>query len=178
MRTGRPIKPLEITAEERQKLELLARRPKSSQALAMRARIALNCASGLANDKVAQKLNVTRPTVGKWRERFRLHRLEGLLDEPRPGAPRSITDDQVETVVTTTLEAMPKHGTHWSTRLMAKQVGLSQTAIVRIWGAFGLQPHRVEGFKFSKDPQFVEKVRDIVGLYMNPPDNALVLCVD
>jgi len=178
MRTGRPIKLLEMTAEERQKLELLARRPKSSQALAMRARIVLNCAGGLTNDKVAQKLNVTRPTVGKWRERFRLHRLEGLLDEPRPGAPRSITDDQVEAVVTTTLEAMPKHGTHWSTRLMAKQAGLSQTAIVRIWGAFGLQPHRVEGFKFSKDPQFVEKVRDIVGLYMNPPENALVLCVD
>src|SRR5258708_3104844 len=178
MRTGRPTKPLEITAEERQKLELLARRPKSSQALAMRARIVLNCAGGLANDKVAQKLNVTRPTVGKWRERFRLHRLEGLLDEPRPGAPRSITDDQVEAVVTTTLEAMPKHGTHWSTRLMAKQAGLSQTAIVRIWGAFGLQPHRVEGFKFSKDPQFVEKVRDIVGLYLNPPDRAIILCVD
>jgi transposase len=178
MRTGRPTKPLDITVEERQKLELLARRPKSSQALAMRARIVLNCAGDLTNDKVAQKLNVTRPTVGKWRERFRLHRLEGLLDEPRPGAPRSITDDQVEAVVTTTLEAMPKQGTHWSTRLMAKQAGLSQTAIVRIWGAFGLQPHRTEGFKFSKDPQFVEKVRDIVGLYMNPPENALVLCVD
>jgi transposase len=176
--TGRPTKPLDITADERHKLELLARRPKSSQALAMRARIVLNCALELTNDKVAQKLNVTRPTVGKWRERFRLHRLEGLLDEPRPGAPRSITDDQVEAVVTTTLEAMPKQGTHWSTRLMARQAGLSQTAIVRIWGAFGLQPHRVEGFKFSKDPQFVEKVRDIVGLYMNPPENALVLCVD
>ena len=178
MRTGRPTKPLDVTDEERQKLELLARRPKSSQALAMRARIVLNCATELTNDRVAQKLNVTRPTVGKWRERFRLHRLEGLLDEPRPGAPRSITDDQVEAVVTTTLEAMPKHGTHWSSRLTAKQAGLSQTAIVRIWGAFGLQPHRVEGFKFSKDPQFVEKVRDIVGLYMNPPENALVLCVD
>lgn len=178
MRTGRPTKPLDITAEERQKLELLARRPKSSQALAMRARIVLNCVADLTNDKVAQKLGVTRPTVGKWRERFRLQRLEGLLDEPRPGAPRAITDDQVEAVVTTTLEAMPKHGTHWSTRLMAKQAGLSQTAIVRIWGAFGLQPHRVEGFKFSKDPQFVEKVRDIVGLYMDPPENALVLCVD
>ena len=178
MRTGRPTEPLELTAEERQKLELLARRPKSSQALAMRARVVLNCAAGSNNSTVAEKLNLTRPTVGKWRERFRVNRLEGLLDEPRPGAPRSITDDQVEAVVTTTLEAMPQHGTHWSTRLMAKQVGLSQTAIVRIWGAFGLQPHRVEGFKFSKDPQFVEKVRDIVGLYMNPPENALVLCVD
>ncbi len=144
----------------------------------MRARIVLNCAAGLTNDKVAEKLNVTRPTVGKWRERFREHRLEGLLDEPRPGAPRTITDKQVEAVVTTTLETMPAHRTHWSSRLMASQQGLSQTAIVRIWAAFGLQPHRVEGFKFSKDPQFVEKVRDIVGLYMSPPENAIVLCVD
>src|ERR1700751_4440541 len=178
MGTGRPTKPLAITAEEQQKLELLARRPKSSQALAMRARVVLNCAAGSTNAEVAQKLNITRPTVGKWRERFRVRRLEGLLDEPRPGAPRSITDDQVEAVVTATLESMPKHGTHWSTRVMAEKVGLSQTAVVRIGGAFGLQPHRVEGFKFSKDPQFVEKVRDIVGLYMNPPENALVLCVD
>ena len=178
MRTGRPTKSLDLTAEERQKLELLARRPKTSQALAMRARIVLSCATELTNDKVSAKLNVTRPTVGKWRERFRLRRLEGLLDEPRPGAPRSITDDDVETVVTTTLESMPRQGTHWSTRLMAKETGLSQTAIVRIWRAFGLQPHRVEGFKLSRDPQFVEKVRDIVGLYMNPPENALVLCVD
>src|ERR1700733_14535315 len=147
MGIGRPTMPLEVTAEERQKLELLARRPKSSQALAMRARVVLNCADGQTNDAVAQKLDITRPTVGKWRERFRLHRLEGLLDEPRRGAPGSITDEQVEAVVTTTLEAMPKHGTHWSTRLMARQTGLSQTAIVRIWGAFGLQPHRVEGFK-------------------------------
>src|SRR5215831_11699237 len=119
MRTGRPKKALELTAEEREKLELLARRPKSSQALAMRARIVLQCAEGLANDKVAQKLRVTRPTVGKWRERFCTSRLEGLLDEPRPGAPRSITDAQVEEVVTTTLESMPEHSTHWSTRLMA-----------------------------------------------------------
>jgi transposase len=178
MRTGRPKKALELTAEEREKLELLARRPKSSQALAMRARIVLQCAEGLANDKVAQKLQVTRPTVGKWRERFGTSRLEGLLDEPRPGAPRSITDTQVEEVVTRTLESMPEHSTHWSTRLMAEKTGLSQTAVVRIWHAFGLQPHRVENFKISKDPQFVEKVRDIVGLYMSPPDNAIVLCVD
>ncbi len=130
----------------------------------MRARIVLQCAEGLANDKVAQKLRVTRPTVGKWRERFCTSRLEGLLDEPRPGAPRSITDAQVEEVVTRTLESMPKHSTHWSTRLMAEKTGLSQTAVVRIWRAFGLQPHRVENFKISKDPQFVEKVRDIVGL--------------
>lgn len=178
MRTGRPKKALELTADEREKLVLLSRRPKSSQALAMRARIVLHCAEGLANDKVAQKLGVTRPTVGKWRERFCLRRLEGLLDEPRPGAPRSITDEQVEDVVTRTLESMPDHSTHWSTRLMAQKAGLSQTAVVRIWHAFGLQPHRVENFKLSKDPQFVEKVRDITGLYMSPPDNAIVLCVD
>jgi transposase len=178
MGTGRPKKPLDVTAEERDKLSMLARRPKSSQALAMRARIVLQCAQGLPNDEVAQKLGVTRPTVGKWRERFRVRRMEGLLDEPRPGAPRSLSDKQVEEVVTRTLESMPANGTHWSTRLMAQKTGLSQTAIVRIWHAFGLQPHRVENFKLSKDPQFVEKVRDIVGLYMNPPERAIVLCVD
>jgi transposase len=169
---------LELAAEEREKLVLLARRPKSSQAMAIRARIVLQCAEGVTNDEVAQKLGVTRPTVGKWRDRFCVRRLEGLLDEPRPGAPRSITDEQVEQVVTRTLESMPANGTHWSTRLMAQKAGLSQTAIVRIWRAFGLQPHRVENFKLSKDPQFVEKVRDIVGLYMNPPERAMVLCVD
>ena len=128
--------------------------------------------------KIAQKLHITGATVCKWRERFRIKRLEGLLDEPRPGAPRSITDVQVERVVTKTLESMPENATHWSTRLMAKRVGLSQTAIVRIWRAFGLQPHRVENFKISKDPLFVEKVRDIVGLYLNPPERAIVMCVD
>lgn len=178
MAAGRPKQTLELTAEEREKLVLLARRPKSSQALAMRARIVLRCADGHANDEVAHKLGLSRPTVGKWRERFRERRMEGLLDEPRPGAPRKITDAQVEKVVTTTLESAPTQGTHWSTRLMAQKAGLSQTAVVRIWRAFGLQPHRVEDFKLSKDPQFVEKVRDIVGLYMNPPDNAMVLCVD
>jgi len=157
---------------------MLARRPKSSQAMAMRARIVLQCAEGFANDEVAKKLGLTRPTVGKWRERFRVRRLEGLLDEPRPGAPRSITDKQVEGVVTRTLESMPANATHWSTRLMAQKTGLSQAAIVRIWHAFGLQPHRVQNFKLSKDPQFVEKVRDIVGLYLNPPERAMVLCVD
>ena len=157
---------------------MLARRPKSSQAIAMRARIVLACAEGLSNGAAANKLHITGATVCKWRERFRVNRLEGLLDEPRPGAPRSITDAHVEAVVTKTLETMPVNSTHWSTRLMAQKTGLSQTAIVRIWRAFSLQPHRVENFKFSKDPQFVEKVRDIVGLYMNPPDRAIVLCVD
>jgi transposase len=178
MAIGRPIQPLTIAPEERDKLNLLARRPKTAQAMALRARIVLNCGAGMSNSDVATKLQVTRATVGKWRERFRLERLEGLLDEPRPGAPRSITDQQVEDVVTRTLESMPDHSTHWSTRLMAQKAGLSQTAVVRIWHAFGLQPHRVENFKLSKDPQFVEKVRDITGLYMSPPDNAIVLCVD
>ena len=178
MAIGRPTKPLHVTTEEKEKLILLARRPKSAQALAMRARIVLGCEEGLSNSAVAERLQITGATVCKWRERFRVSRLEGLLDEPRPGAPRSITDAQIEAVVTQTLETMPENSTHWSTRLMAQKAGLSQNAIVRIWRAFGLQPHRVENFKFSKDPQFVEKVRDIVGLYLNPPDRAIVLCVD
>src|SRR3984885_14837931 len=178
MAIGRPTRPLDVTPEEKEKLAMLARRPKSAQAMAMRARIVIGCDEGLTNGEVAKKLRITGATVCKWRERFRVNRLEGLLDEPRPGAPRSIKDAQVEDVVTKTLESMPDQSTHWSTRLMAKQAGLSQTAIVRIWRAFGLQPHRVENFKFSKDPQFVEKVRDIVGLYMNPPDHAIVLWVD
>ncbi len=178
MRTGRPKKPLQVTPEEREKLEMVAKRPKSAQAIAMRARIVLGCDTGASNQSVARKLHVTGATVGKWRERFLLRRLEGLLDEPRPGAPRSITDAKVEEVVTQTLETMPTNSTHWSTRLMADRVGLSQAAIGRIWRAFGLQPHRSENFKLSKDPQFVEKVRDIVGLYMSPPDHSIVLCVD
>jgi transposase len=178
MPAGRPLQPLQLTVEETEQLKALARRPKSAQAMALRARIVMACASGLSNTRVAARLGVSRPTVGKWRERFRLHRLEGLLDEPRPGAPRSITDEQVERVVRTTLECLPEQGTHWSTRLMARKVGLSQSAIVRIWRAFGLQPHRVESFKLSTDPQFVEKVRDMVGLYLNPPERAVVLCLD
>ena len=177
MRTGRPKKTLQITDEDREKLNTMARRPKTAQAMAMRARIVLDCARGLSNSDVARKLNITGATVGKWRERFRKGGLEGLLDEPRVGAPRTITDQKVEEVVTKTLESMPGNSTHWSTRLMAAETGLTQNAIVRIWRAFGLQPHRVENFKFCKDPQFVEKVRDIVGLYLNPPDRAIVLCV-
>ncbi len=178
MAIGRPTKPLNVTPQEKEKLSMLARRPKSAQAIAMRARIVLGCGDGLSNAEVAKRLRITGATVCKWRERFRVERLEGLLDEPRLGAPRSITDARVEEVITKTLESMPANSTHWSTRLMAQKTGLSQTAIVRIWRAFGLQPHRVENFKFSKDPQFVEKVRDIVGLYLNPPDRAVVLCVD
>jgi transposase len=178
MPIGRPTKPLDLTPEEIEKLTTLARRRKTSQSMAIRARIVLGCGAGSSNGEVAKRLGVTAATVCKWRERFRQQRLEGLLDEPRPGAPRTITDAQVETVITKTLETMPTNSTHWSTRLMAAETGLTQNAIVRIWHAFGLQPHRVENFKFSKDPQFIEKVRDIVGLYMNPPDRAIVLCVD
>jgi transposase len=151
MRMGRPKKPLQISVEERGKLEMLARRPKSAQAMAMRARIVLHCDTGVSNQAVAEKLQVTGATVGTWRERFIERRLEGLLDEPRPGAPRSITDTKVEAVITQTLETMPANSTHWSTRLMADKVGLSQTAVARIWRAFGLQPHRSENFKLSKD---------------------------
>src|SRR5512133_238616 len=161
MAIGRPTKPLNVTPEEKEKLTMLARRPKSAQAIAMRARIVLACAEGLNNGATAKKLHITGATVCKWRERFRVSRLEGLLDEPRPGAPRSIKDAQVEEVITKTLESMPVNSTHWSTRLMAETTGLSQTAIVRIWRAFGLQPHRVENFKFTKEPQFLGTVYGI-----------------
>ena len=178
MRTGRPIAPLSLTSEERETLGNWARRPKSAQALAQRSRIVLEAAAGNSNTMVAHKLGLTKQTVGKWRQRFVDQRLDGLLDEPRPGAPRKVDDAQVERVVRLTLESTPADATHWSTRAMAKRCGLSQATVGRIWRAFGLQPHRVEGFKLSKDPLFIDKVRDIVGLYLNPPDKALVLCVD
>ncbi len=178
MRTGRPKAPLVLSADERESLEDWARRRKTSQALALRARIVLACAEDRMNGEVAKSLAVTPQTVCKWRGRFVAKRLEGLLDEPRPGAPRTIGDGAVKRVVTLTLESKPEDATHWSTRSLAKRVGLTQNAIFRIWRAFGLQPHRSETFKLSTDPLFVEKVRDIVGLYMNPPDKALVLCVD
>jgi transposase len=178
MKTGRPLKELILADDEREKLEQWARRPKTAQRLALRSKIVLACASGLSNTQVAPRLHVTMPTVGKWRQRFLEDRLEGLVDEPRPGTPRSILDRHVEEVVTRTLESKPDGATHWSTRSMARATGLSQSAIVRIWRAFGLQPHRAETFKLSTDPLFVEKVRDVVGLYLNPPDRALVLCVD
>jgi transposase len=178
MRTGRPKQPLILTEEERERLESLAHRSRSQSALARRARIVLACAEGLDNQDVAKKVRCTKGTVGKWRARFSEARLEGLYDEPRPGAPRTVSDDQVEQVVIQTLESTPKGQTHWSTRELAKATGLSRMTISRIWHAFGLQPHRSETFKLSPDPQLVEKVRDIVGLYMNPPEHALVLCVD
>jgi transposase len=175
---GRPKATLILSDDERQKLETWAARPKSTQRLALRARIILACAEGLDNTDVAVRLRVNTVTVGKWRKRFLADRLEGLADEPRPGAPRTITDAMVERVITKTLEEKPKAATHWSTRDMAKAVGLSQTAIGRVWRAFGLKPHLQETFKLSTDPYFVEKVRDVVGLYMNPPENAIVLSVD
>ncbi|MDR7519727.1 MAG: IS630 family transposase, partial [Armatimonadota bacterium] len=178
MRRGRPLPPLTLTADERETLERWARRPKSAHALALRARIVLACAAGKTNSAVAAAFWVSRPTVGKWRARFLARRLDGVLDEPRPGAPRRITDADVERVLTLTLETTPPDATHWRTRSMAAACGLSQSAVSRIWRAFALQPHRTECFQLSKDPLFIEKVRDIVGLYIHPPDRALVLCVD
>jgi transposase len=167
-----------LSDEERSQLEAWARRPKSSQALALRSRIVLVSAEGVNNGVVGERLGVDRSTVRKWRNRFVEQRLDGLLDEPRPGRPRTITDEQVEEVITKTLESTPRNATHWSTRSMAAEVGLTQTAVARIWKAFGLQPHRHESWKLSKDPLFVDKVKDVVGLYLDPPERAVVLCVD
>lgn len=178
MRKGRPLPILKLTDEEHETLERWARRPKSAQALAQRARVVLACAQDKTNTVVSAELKLSRQAVGKWRRRFVSQRLDGLLDEPRPGAPRQITDTHVERVLTLTLESTPQNATHWSTRSLARKCGMSQSAVSRIWRAFALQPHRSETFKLSRDPLFVEKVRDIVGLYLNPPDRALVLCVD
>ena len=179
MRLGRPVSTLTLSDEEREILEGYVRRRKTAAALSLRARIVLECADGQANNQeIARSLRIHAVTVGKWRARFAKQRIEGLLDEPRPGAPRSITDAKVERVITMTLESTPAKATHWSTRSMSEASGLSQTSVRRLWHAFGLQPHRVDTFKLSKDPLFVEKVRDIVGLYLHPPDRAVVLCVD
>lgn len=171
------LQPLTVTDDERAKLDAWVRRPKTAQRLALRSRIIL-AAAGQSNTAIANDLRVTLPTVGKWRQRFLARRLDGLTDDPRPGPPRTITDAHVEDVVTRTLEPKPANATHWSTRGMAKATGRSQTAVSRIWRAFGLQPHRHETFKLSTDPYFVEKVRDVVGLYLDPPDRAVVLSVD
>jgi len=178
MQQGRPVAKMTLTAEEYATLQGWAQRPKTAQALALRARIVLACAEGKSNTAVSGALQLCRQTVGKWRGRFLAQRLDGLLDEPRPGAPRRIGDSQVERVITFTLESTPANATHWSTRLMAQRCGMSQSAVSRIWRAFALQPHRSETFKLSRDPLFIEKLRDIVGLYLNPPERALVLCVD
>jgi transposase len=173
------LEPLVLSAQERQVLQGWARRRKTAQALALRSRMVLACADGASVTAVAADLKVSRDTVRKWRGRFQAARLEGLGDEQRPGAPRKITDEQVELVITKTLEERgPGQDTHWSTRSMAAATGMSQSAISRIWRAFGLKPHLVETWKLSADPQFIDKVRDVVGLYLDPPDKALVLAVD
>jgi transposase len=178
-RTGRPKdEVLALTDDERAALERLVARPRSGRQMAFRAKIILKCAEGMSNSDVGRVLRVHRSSVGKWRSRFIAERLDGLHDEPRPGAARSISDDAVEAVVTKTLESTPRGRTHWSTRSMAKNVGMSHSSIGRIWRAFGLQPHRTESVRLSQDPFLIEKVRDIVGLYMSPPDNAIVLCID
>ena len=181
LRTGRPKRSLTVKPSDQEKLELLARRPKTAQRVAIRSKIVLRAAEGLANQEIARQLGVTGATVGKWRERYRVQGMEGLSDEPRPGTPRKITDSKVEEAVTQTLESLPAAATHWSTRSLAEKVGLSQSAVVRIWkiwNSFELQPHRTETLNLSTDPHLVEKVRDIVGLYLNPPEHAIVLCVD
>ena len=177
-RRGRPTVAVELDSEERETLQRWARRPKSSQALGLRCRIVLAAAEGRHNNEIAAALGCHPATVSKWRRRFAERRLDGLDDDPRPGPPRSITDEVVEDVLVRTLETSPVDATHWSTRSMAAAAGVSQTAVSRIWRAFGLKPHRVEEFKVSPDPQFVDKVKDVVGLYLNPPEAAVVLCLD
>ena len=167
-RRGRPSTRVIISPSERATVEQWVRRRSTAQGLALRARIVLACTRDRTDVDIARELGVHRLTVGEWRRRFQQTRLEGLLDEPRPGAPRRITDRMVERVITETLEAAPRDATHWSTRSMAKATGMSQSAVARIWKAFALQPHRVETFKLSKDPLFIDKVRDIVGLYLAP----------
>jgi transposase len=167
-----------LSDEEREQLEAWARRRKSAQALAQRSRVVLAAAEGLNNSEIAARLGVSRGMASTWRLRFARDRLDGLVDEPRPGRPRTIDDAQVEEVIVRTLESAPKDATHWSTRSLAAELGLSQSAVSRIWRAFGLQPHRSETWKLSRDPLFIEKVRDVVGLYLDPPERAVVLCVD
>jgi transposase len=169
---------IELSDDERAQLEAWTRRRTSAQALAQRARVVLSAAAGLNNTEIAERVGVSRNTAALWRARFAEQRLAGLLDEPRPGRPRTITDEQVEEVIVKTLETTPRDATHWSTRSLAREVGLTQSAVLRIWQAFGLQPHRQDTWKLSKDPQFIDKVRDVVGLYLNPPERAVVLCVD
>lgn len=178
MKRGRPLPEFALSVAENNQLVEWTRRHKTSQALALRSRIILACAQNVTNGEVAQRCRTTPQTVGKWRSRFVARRLDGLLDEPRPGTPRRTGDAQIERLIATTLNELPRDATHWSTRSLARKLKLSQSTVSRVWRAFGLQPHRSETFKLSTDPLFIDKVRDIVGLYLNPPTKALVLCVD
>ncbi len=175
---GRMKAALELSEEEQRELKRWTRRRAIGAAAKLRAQIVLRCASGLDNQDVAEELGISRLTVGKWRSRFVEHRLDGLQDDPRPGRPRTVTDNDVERIIDITLHEQPPARTHWTSKTVAKKVGVSSTAVLRAWRAFGLRPHRTESFSLSRDPLFIEKVRDVVGLYMSPPDNALVLCVD
>jgi transposase len=178
MALGRPLAPLVLAAQEREELVSLTRSGSTPQALATRSRIVLLAADGHSNTAIAERLGLSNPTVGIWRKRYLAQRLPGLYDEPRPGGPRSIGDEEVATLIRKTLRTQPKGGTHWTCRSIAAETKLSKSTVQRVWKAFGLQPHRQKHFKISTDPLFVEKVRDIVGLYLNPPDHAIVLCVD
>jgi putative transposase len=175
---GRPLAPLTLSESERDELRSIRRSRSMPQSLATRARIVLLSAEGESNTDIAERLGLSKPTVGIWRKRYVMQRIAGLYDEPRPGGPRSIRDEQVATLLRKTLKTKPKDGTHWSCRSIAAETKLSKSTVQRVWKAFGLQPHRQKHFKISTDPFFVEKVRDIVGLYLNPPDHAVVLCVD
>ena len=175
---GRPLAPLTLSESERDELRSITRSRSMPQSLATRARIVLLSAEGESNTDIAERLGLSKPTVGIWRKRYLTQRIAGLYDEPRPGGPRSIRDEQVATLLRKTLKTKPKDGTHWSCRSIAAETKLSKSTVQRVWKAFGLQPHRQKHFKISTDPFFVEKVRDIVGLYLNPPDHAVVLCVD
>jgi len=178
MAIGRPLAPLTLSTAEREELVSMTRSRSMPQALATRARIILRAADGDSNVQIAETLGLSKPTVGTWRKRYLTQRLQGLYDEPRPGGPRSISDEKVAALIRKTLRTKPKDATHWTCRSIAEQTKLSKSTVQRVWQAFGLQPHRQKHFKISTDPFFVEKVRDIVGLYLNPPDHAMVLCVD
>ncbi len=175
---GRPLAPFTLSESEREELRSITRSRSMAQSLATRARIVLLSADGDSNTDIAERLGLSKRTVGIWRRRYLTQRIAGLYDEPRPGGPRSIHDEQVAALLRKTLQTKPKDGTHWSCRSIAAETKLSKSTVQRIWKAFGLQPHRQKHFKLSTDPFFVEKVRDIVGLYLNPPDHAVVLCVD
>jgi len=178
MAVGRPLAPLTLSKPEEEELLAMTRSRSLPQSLATRARIVLLAARGVSNTDIAEDLKLSKPTVGIWRKRYLAQRLAGLYDEPRPGGPRSIQDEEIATLLRKTLKTKPKDGTHWTCRSIAAETNLSKSTVQRVWKAFGLQPHRQKHFKISTDPFFVEKVRDIVGLYLNPPDHAVVLCVD